>query len=193
MFFHSYNFLSPSPTFCFIFSSLVPSLSPRFDSHGFSFCSTVPLTISSSWSTVSASVLASNGSLSIFLPSSLHIYINTNVSGGGSVKVSLHSNFFCALFFCLMAFFFPFDVCFCLGCWICYSSFGYVHYDFLAILNLYIKSVTFDYFVLCSILLFDGCFFFSFLRLFLPRVLNLLLLGYLIGALLLLGMFIMIF
>ena len=141
MFFHGYNFLSPSSTFCFIVSSLVPSPSPLVDSHCFNFCSTVSLLVSSSYSMVLAFVLASNGRLSVFLPTFLssHLYKYWH-KRGGLVEVSLHSNFFCALFFCLMVFFF-----------------------------------------------------FPFRRLFLPRVLNLLLLGYLIGALLLLGMFIMIF
>ena len=138
MFFHGYNFPSPSSTFCFIVLGLVPSPSPLFDSHGFNFCSTVSLTVSFSCSMVLASVLASNGRLSVFLPTFLssHLYKYWR-KRGGLVEVSLHSNFFCALFFCLIVFFF-----------------------------------------LC---------------LFLPRVLTLLLLGYLNGALLLLGMFIMIF
>ena len=111
--FHSYNlryslllhgFKFQSTTFCFIISGLVPSPSPPFDSHDFSFCSIVSLTVSSFGSTVlatvSASVLASNDSLFVFLLSS-HLY-KYWCKLGGSIEVSLH---LCALFFCLMVFF----------------------------------------------------------------------------------------
>ena len=157
MFFHGYNFLYSisfcynefkflSSIFCFIVSGLVPSPSPPFDFHSFRFCSTVSLTVSFSYCTVSAFVLASDGKLSVFLPFFLssHLYIYWH-KPGDSVEVSLHPNFFCALFFhaewfSWWFFFFPFYVCFCLfcamvlvvvmlhllsksfllGCWICY-------------------------------------------------------------------------
>ena len=81
--------------------------------------------------------LLTAASLSSFLSSHLYKYL---WKLGGSIEVSLHSNFFCTLLFCLMVFFFfPFYVCFCL---------------FLAVVWMVV------------------------------RVLNLLLLGYLIGALL---------
>ena len=139
MFFHGYNFLSPNSTFCFIVSGLVPSPSPLFDSHGFNFCSTVSLLVSSSYSMVLAFVLASNGRLSVFIPTFLssHLYKYWH-KRGGLVEVSLHSNFFCALFFCLIVFF-PY-VCFCLGCWICYCWVTSLEHYFFRVCSFWFSS-----------------------------------------------------
>ena len=94
----------PFPT-CFSFCSIVSCFVSSTPYHGFSFCSTVSLTVSSSCSAVSASIFASNDSLSFWLP------------------------LFCALFFCLMVFFFPFLYLFlpfsCCGVDGCYITFTF--------------------------------------------------------------------